>query len=291
MPYLQKDFKTVRRVLAINDLSGHSHTSLMVVIPIMQSMGITVTALPTAILSSNTEQNGFSLVEMTPHLPVFFKQWKDLKLKFDAIYSGFLCSEQQIEIVMQSIKQFIHSELTIIVDPVMADNGELYPCFKPDIIKAMRRLISAADVITPNLTEAAFLLEQEYHSNLTENDVKSYCMKLTESGPNRVVITNVPVPDKPKLTSAVGYDRKLNLFHRSICRCLPIQYPGTGDIFTSVLTAQLLKGTEFFSAIDITVKFVFRAMQMTRKLQTPPREGIALEHVLKYLPIKPKSIQ
>ncbi|MFO7659989.1 MAG: pyridoxamine kinase [Candidatus Cloacimonadaceae bacterium] len=273
-----------QRVLAIHDLSGHSHTSLMAIIPILNYYGIGVTALPTAILSSNTEQNGFQLVEMTSHLNGFLQQWKQLKLSFDAIYSGFLCSPEQVEIVLEAMQKFKKNKTLILVDPVMADDGKLYACFRKSIIASMKKLITHADIITPNLTEAAFLLGEKYQNQVPAWLAKQWCKRLSDLGPRQVIITNVPVFENPDRTSVICYDKDTDSFYRAFCNYLPVIYPGSGDIFACVLLALLLKGVELSRAINKTVCFVSRAMQLTMEQNSPAREGIRLEQALKLLP-------
>ncbi len=275
---------SVRRVLAINDLSGHSHTSLMAVIPIMSRFGIAVTALPTAILSSNTEHGGFVLADMTPHLNSFISHWATMKLSFTAIYSGFLGSEQQVEIVLRAMETFGKKQTLVVVDPVMADNGKLYPCFNKSIIQSMQRLVAHADLITPNLTEAAFLLGEPFKQNLSFREAKTWCRRLAGLGPRMVLITNVALQKESGRTSVIAYDSWSDSFKRSVCSYLPVNYPGTGDIFTSVLTALLLNDTELFDAVSRTVRFVSKAMKITIQAGTPPNDGIALEQALAFLP-------
>jgi pyridoxine kinase len=273
-----------RRALVINDLAGHSHTSLMAVIPIMQTMGIGVTALPTALLSSNTELEGFKLIELTERLEGFLQHWQKLGLSFDAIYSGFLSSSRQVSLVLKALKLFAQPQTLIVVDPVMADNGELYPCFRQDIVREMRSLVQRADIITPNLTEAALLLGEEYQAELETEQVKNMCRRLAELGPGKVVITSYFKPGRQDKTCVIAYDSEAKSFHLRSCSYLPVNYPGSGDIFTALLTALLLNGMELFPAIDTTVRFISRAMQLTLRLGTPAQEGICLEQALALLP-------
>ncbi len=272
-----------KRVLAIHDLSGFSHTSLMAVIPIMNRLGISVCALPTAILSSNTENEGYQLVDMTNHLEAFLEHWSKLHLKFDAVYSGFLSSEHQVEIVIKAIAMFRKSPQLIVVDPVMADDGVLYSCFNRNIISSMRKLITYADVITPNLTEAALLLDKKYNAEIDVREVKAWCKKLAELGPKYVVVTSVPVKTDKTKTSVISYNRISDRFAKMTCEYLPVNYPGTGDIFTSVLTANLLRGIELKSAIRIAVQFVSKAIKLTMVMHKPTQEGICLEKSINLL--------
>lgn len=274
----------LRRVLVIHDLSGHSHTSLMAVIPILQSLGIGVTVLPTAVLSSNTEQEGFELIELTERLESFLQHWRKLDLSFDAIYSGFLSSSRQVSLVLKAFQMFARTQPLHVVDPVMADNGELYPCFTQQIVSDMLNLVRRADIITPNLTEAALLLGEKYQTELSIRQVKNMCYKLSELGPGKVVITSYFKPGRQDQTAVVAYDKSSESFHLRSCCYLPVNYPGSGDIFTALLTALLLNGMEFFPAIDVTVQFISKAMRLTMQLGTPPKAGICLEQALHLLP-------
>jgi pyridoxine kinase len=272
-----------RRVLAIHDLSGFSQTSLMAIIPILNSAGIAVCALPTAVLSSNTEQPGFQMVDMTPYLTGFTNQWQQLGLSFTAIYSGFLGSELQVSLVLQTLDKFRTESTLVIVDPVMGDDGNLYPCFDAGIVPAMLKLVVQADVVTPNITEAALLLNQKYAPDISIHTVKAWCKSLSELGPQYVCITSVPVRGKPDTTSVIAYNRRTSGFYKCTCPYLPVIYPGTGDIFTAVLTANMLNGLSFEKAVHRAVRFVYKAIGITMQAQTPPAEGIRLEKALRYL--------
>lgn len=271
------------RILAIHDLAGFSRTSLMAVIPIMTQAGITVCALPTAILSSNTEQAGFQMLDMTAHLGGFIRQWSDLKLSFAAIYSGFLASERQVDLVLQALDVFHRETTLVVVDPVMGDNGSLYPCFDAGIVTAMQKLVCRADVITPNVTEAALLLQQKYPPALAISTAQDWCIALSESGPRYVCITGIAWQQKTPRNLVIAYDRLSRSFHSSSCPYLPVSYPGTGDIFTAVSTAHLLRGIPFAEALNQAVQFVYQALQISIQTQTPEAEGICLEKALRYL--------
>ncbi len=272
------------RVLAIHDLSGHSHTSLMAVIPILQSLGLSVTALPTAVLSSNTEQPGFRQFDLTGQMEAFTRHWMKLGLRFDAIYSGFLSSEQQADIVIRTIERFRQNQPLVVVDPVMADNGKLYPCFRKGIIPAMRKLAALAGLITPNLTEAALLLGEPCQPKPTASLVRDWCFRLAELGPGLVVITSVPLGTGGQRTSAACFDRDRQAFRRISCPCLPGDFPGRGDIFTSLLTGLLLQGADFFTAARRTVNFLTKAIEITIANGSPVADGICLERALHLLP-------
>lgn len=282
-PKFQTMCQATPRVLAINDLSGFSHTSLMAIIPVLNSLGISVCALPTAVLSSNTEHKGYQLIDCSTKLDSFLQHWSELKLSFGAIYSGFLSNEKQVDLVEQAIELFADKETLVIIDPVMGDDGKLYDCFDQSIIHSMQRLIKQANIITPNLTEASLLLGESYNPQLSLKQVKSMCIALAKQGPDNVVITSVPVIADISKTAVVCYNKTSDKFSTITCRYLPVNYPGTGDVFASVLTGLMLKGYCLTDAIRKTVAFVYRAIELTIAQKTPPQEGICLEKSLKLL--------
>jgi pyridoxine kinase len=165
----------------------------------------------------------------------------------------------------------------------MGDDGSLYPCFDTAIVDAMQKLVCQADLITPNLTEAALLLQQEYAPAVPVSTVKKWCKKLAAAGPRYVCITSVPVPGKPSHTSVIAFNRAEDKFHKFTCPYLPVNFPGTGDIFTSVLTAHLLNGLPFRQAAGRAVRFIYKAIVITAQAHTPPLEGIRLEKALRFV--------
>ena len=179
-------YGTIKKVAAIHDLSGFGRSSLTAIIPTLSSMGVQVCPLPTAILSNHT--GGFpsySYVDLTDSMEDFIDQWKALDLQFDAIYSGFLGSVKQIEIVSGFIDHFGNQQNLVVVDPVMGDNGALYSSFTPEIIPEMRKLIQKADLITPNYTEAAYLLGEEQRPEaFSDERAKTWLHQLSDFDPH-----------------------------------------------------------------------------------------------------------
>ena len=200
--------RTVNRVAAIHDLSGFGRSSLSVVIPILSTMGVEVCAVPTAVLSSHTDIEGYAFLDLTDYLEEHINHWRKLGIEFDCIYSGFLGSPRQIKIVSKFIDDFSSNNPLVVIDPVMADNGMLYSTMTMEMVTQMRELIKKADIITPNFTEAAFLLDEEYNLDITEKEVKNWLVGLSEMGPKIVIITSVPEPDLSKNTSVIAYNRE-----------------------------------------------------------------------------------
>lgn len=283
----------VKRVAAIHDLSGYGKVSLTVVIPILSSMGFQVCPLPTAVLSSNTEVPGFKFVDLTDHMRSFIEHWKALKLEFSAIYSGFLGSHLQIEIVKEFIDHFRQDNQLVVVDPVLGDDGKLYDSMTPDMVSEMKTLISRADIITPNLTEACALLDLKYNEKMNESELKKQLKALSEKGPRIVIITNVNKSDRKKQTFVYAYNRNDKRFWKVQCDYIPAHYPGTGDTFTSVLTGCLMQGDSLPVALDRAVQFISIAVRATYGHDHDPRGGIFLERVLPNLsaPFQPSSFE
>ncbi len=283
----------VKRIAAIHDLSGIGRVSLTVVIPILSSMGFQVCPLPTAVLSNHTQYPQFSFHDLTDEMPVIINEWKKLNISFDAIYTGYLGSPRQIQIVSEFIKDFRRMETLVMIDPVLGDNGKLYTNFDEIMIKEMRKLIKDADVITPNLTELFFLLDKPFKADNSDKEIKEYLFQLSEKGPEIVIITSVPVKDDSHRTSVYAYDRRGDKYWKVTCDYLPAHYPGTGDTFTSVITGSLLQGDSLPIALDRATQFILQGIRATFGYEYDNRNGILLEKVLHNLdmPIQNSSYE
>jgi len=271
----------VRRVAAIHDLSGFGRSSLSVVIPILSTMGIQVCAVPTAVLSTHT--GGFaeySFVDLTESMESFIEHWRKLKLEFDAIYSGFLGSPRQVEIISRFIDDFSGENTLVVVDPVLGDDGKLYKTMGDEMVRQMKGLISGADIITPNFTEAAYLLDEPYNPRVTEQEMKERLVRLAAMGPDIVIITSVPDPEQSKNTMVMAYNRSDGRFWKVSCVYIPASFPGTGDVFTSVIVGSLLQGDSLPVAMDRGVQFITAAIRASYGFKYPLREGVLLERVL-----------
>jgi pyridoxine kinase len=202
-------------------------------------------------------------------------------------------SAKQIDIVRGFIRDFQHSDQLIMVDPVLGDNGKLYHSFSPEMVEKMKELVCDANVITPNLTEAALLLDEPYSENLSEAVLKDWVLRLSAFGPQTVIITSAPVTDRRGKTSVVAYNSTDNRYWKVVCDYLPASYPGTGDAFASVITGSLIQGDSLPIAIDRAVQFISIAVRATFGYNYQPSEGILLEKVLSSLnaPVQISSYQ
>ncbi|MDR1871257.1 MAG: pyridoxamine kinase [Deltaproteobacteria bacterium] len=277
------------RVAAIHDLSGFGRCSLTVVIPILSTMGLEVCPLPTAVLSAHTGISGFKIFDLTSQLPDFIKHWADLGLKFDGIYSGFLGSAEQADMVSSFIDRFGGPDCLAVVDPVMADFGRLYASMPPEMIGEMRKLAQKAQVITPNITEAAFMLDRPVPSSLNEAEVKEWLKALADLGPAMPVITSLPLASRPDKSVVAAYNREDGRFWLAGRPQVPTQYHGTGDIFSSVLTGSLLQGDSLPVALDRSCQFVATAIRTTFGYSGLSHHEILLERALPTLFTPPES--
>lgn len=268
------------KVAAIHDLSGVGRCSLSVILPILSVQGIQVCPVPTAILSAHT--GGFGEVvmrDLTDYLTPALEHYKRLDYKFDCIYSGFLASKDQVDHCKSFFEHY--SDSLKVVDPVMADHGKPYKTCTPELRQGMGRLVEIADIITPNVTEAAMLLgENPYQPELTSRQMKSFLVRLSELGPEIVVITGV-YSDGCYLN--IGFEREHSKFWKVPYNMINASYPGTGDAFASVLTGSILRGDSLPIAMNRATAFLELAIKTTYSYSTDTRDGIMLESCLHYL--------
>lgn len=272
--------KGVQRVAAIHDLSGFGKASLTVVIPVLSAMGIQVCPLPTAILSTHTGFENFTFLDLTEQMRPIINHWKNLKIWFDCIYSGFLGSPKQIDIVSDFILEFSTEDQLVVVDPVMGDDGELYPTMGSEIVEKMKELVRIADLITPNITEASLLLGKPVRKSMEHEEVKDWLRELATIGPQMVVITSAALRGDSSIC-VLAYNRESDKFWKIQHKYVPAHFAGTGDMFTSVLVGSLLQGENFPVSIERAVEFVRLAIQATYGYDRDVlKDGIVLEKVL-----------
>lgn len=272
-------------VAAIHDLSGFGRTSLAVAIPILSTMGAQVYSLPTAVLSSETGAfDDFVFVDLTHAMTGFLDHWDRLGAKFDAVYSGFLGSPAQVELVARCIGNNLLPGGFAVVDPVLGDNGQLDATMTMDMVERMRWLITRAHCITPNLTEAAFLLGEKFpEEELSAGTLREWLARLSDMGPEKVIITSASLSKNGRKTAVAAYDRPRGMYWQVACDYIPAFYPGTGDTFASVVTGSLLQGDSLPVAIDRAAQFVTLGIKATFGHDLPARNGILLERVLRTL--------
>ncbi len=285
----------IKRVAAIHDLSCLGRCALTVIIPVLSAMGIQTVPVPTALLSTHT--GGFENMffeDLTRHMAEIGKHLRSINTDFDAIYSGFLGSEEQIDTLLGFIKDFSvkndGKKTFIAVDPVMGDDGELYSTYNTSLMHGMSRLCYGADLITPNLTEACFLSGEKYPQESLgveeATEIAEHLLtKLSASfGAERTVITGVEAVEADGEKQIITASRNRSgesFFHRTLL--LPRSYPGTGDAFASVLLGKLLCGVRFEDASAEASEFVSLVTKFSAQYKTPIRDGLVIEPCLSLL--------
>ena len=270
--------KRPARVAAIHDLSGFGRCSISVILPVLSAMGVQVCPVPTAVLSSHTGGLGDPVIrDLTDYIEPALRHYQSLGVEFEAVYTGFLGSGEQVDCCLEFFKAY-HKALKI-VDPVMGDNGRPYRTCTPELRRRMSELAAAADIITPNITEAAMLLEESYPAApLTRSEAKSMLLRLSHMGPKRVVITGAELAQGG--LASLGYDGENGSFWYVPCEYIPVHYPGCGDIYASVLLGAELSGASLPIAMARAAAFTELCVKTTYSYGSDPRYGVMLESVL-----------
>ncbi len=272
----------MKRVITVQDISCVGKCSLTVALPVISAMGVEACVLPTAVLSTHTAFKGFTFRDLTADISAITSHWKQEKIGFDAIYTGYLGSFEQIELMHSLIADFGGGSTRVIVDPCMGDNGALYSGFTPDFAKAMAGLCSKADVIVPNLTEASFMLDVPYvAAGYTKEYIEDLVQKLAGLGSRRVVLKGVSFDDKK--IGIVSYDSQNQKISWYFHERMPQSFHGTGDIFASVLTGALVRGFELQEACRLAADFVVEAIRATLSHKDYNWYGVDFESAIPFL--------
>lgn len=271
---------TQKRVITIQDISCIGKCSLTVALPILSAAGIETSILPTAILSTHTGGfTGYTFRDLTEDVKPITEHWKTLGVKTDAIYTGYLGSEEQQQLIAGIFKDFKDSGTVILVDPAMADQGKLYPAFDERFALGMRDLCKLADIIAPNLTEASFMLEKPYPGDdYDQAYIEETLRELAALGPAQVVLTGISFT--PGKLGAASYDRRLDRFDYYFTEKVEGYYHGTGDIYSSALLAGILNNKYLADSIRIACEFTVAAIRRTRDAATDVKYGVDFEHEL-----------
>ena len=272
----------MKRIITVQDISCVGKCSLTVALPVISAMGVEACVLPTAVLSTHTAFKGFTFRDLTGDISSITNHWKQEKIGFDAIYTGYLGSFEQINLMQAFINDFGGGGTRVIVDPCMGDNGSLYSGFTKDFAAAMARLCSKADVIVPNLTEASFMLGIPYVAQgYTKEYIEDLLKKLSELGARKIVLKGVSFDDK-KLGIAT-YDSQTEKITWYFHEKMPQNFHGTGDIFASVLTGALVRGLTIEKACRLAADFVVEAIKATLSHKDYNWYGVDFESAIPYL--------
>lgn len=265
----------MKRILTIQDISCLGKCSLTVALPLLSAMGVEAVILPTAVLSTHTMFEGFTVKDLSDQLEPITAHWKQQGFKFDAIYTGYLGTEEEIEEVKKIIKEFADENTLVFIDPAMGDNGKLYPAFDLAYAKRNATLCGIADVIVPNITEAAFMTGIEYKEEYDEDYVKTLLKALVDLGTKTAILTGVSLSDGK--TGAMGLDSVTGEYFVYQNDKIPAAYHGTGDIFSSVCVGALMRGLSRVDAIKIAADYTANTIAVTMNNPAKPWYGVDFE--------------
>ena len=281
----------MKRIITVQDISCVGKCSLTVALPIISAMGVEACVLPTAVLSTHTAFKGFTFRDLTSDIQPICDHWKNEKIHFDAIYTGYLGSFEQLDLMHKLIADFGGGDTLAIVDPCMADNGKLYPGFTQEFAFAMAKLCGKADVIVPNLTEASFMLGIPYvESGYDEEYIKDILKKLAALGAKKIVLKGVEFDkdqeDLKGIDGKIGiasYDAETGTFDWYFHKKMPQSFHGTGDIFASVLTGALMRGLSLQKSYSLAGDFVVESIKETLSHEDYNWYGVDFEAAFPYL--------
>ena len=265
-----------KKIAVINDFCGFGRCSISVSLPIISAMKIQCCPLPTSVFSNHTGYESYYRTDYTEHMNAYMDEWEKLDLHFNGILTGYLASPEQIDIVKHFIERFKRNGTVTVVDPVMGDDGRLYPAYSPLLAERMRSLVAYADILTPNLTEACILTDTEYREDMREEELFTICKRLSKLGPKRIVISGLECDgDLKNYVYEAGKEPRLVREHKvGPCRA------GTGDVFSSMIAADVVNGKSLVEAVTHASAFIAKVLRRTVELDIPKADGICFEEFL-----------
>ena len=269
----------LKRIAAVHDLSGLGKCSLTVALPVISAAGVECACIPTALLSTHTgEFTGWTLRDLTDEMLPIARHWKRTGAQFDGVYTGYLANPAQAQTLEQVIDLISNPETTLIVDPVMADNGSYYSNMGEEMCAAFRHLIRRADVITPNITEAALLTGMDYTPDGHDEEyLRRMFDSLAAMGPRMIAVTGIR---SGGMIGNAAYDAQTGETFRALRPMHEGLFYGTGDIFASSLAALLVRGADLPSALEIATALTDDSIARSLRHDTPRRFGVDFEGAL-----------
>lgn len=271
----------MKRIVTVQDISAVGKCSLTVALPIISACGVECAVMPTAVLSTHTQFSGFTFHDLTGEMRPIAAHWKKEGLGFEAIYTGYLGSEEQIEIVSEFFDSFRGESTAIVVDPAMADNGKLYYGFTPEFALKMASLCGKADLILPNLTEACFMLGVPYPEAYDQAYIRDLLVKLCGLGAKSAALTGVSY-EEGKIGFEM-YDSASGKFTSYFGPYLPVAFHGTGDIFASTAVGALSRGMSAFDSLSLAVDYTYECIRLTMADPDHPTYGVNFEEAIPFL--------
>lgn len=277
----------MKRIASIQDFSCIGSCSQTIALPVLSAMGVECAALPTALLSAHTAFDGFVSLDLTLQLPAIMAHWRAMHLRFDAVYTGYLASAEQVGLVGALLDGMDERPALTLIDPVMGDNGALYAGFSDAFPQAMRALCGRADVLTPNVTEACLLTGTAYSPVQDEAQTRRLLERLLELGCRAAVLTGLRV-DGDMAVAALQRDGTGTLVRTSY---IPEVFHGTGDLFASTCAGALVQGAPLERAVRLAADYV--ALTLRRTVQAPDRRwyGVNFQETLPELMARWQNIK
>mgnify|MGYP002512967040 CR=1 FL=1 len=266
-----------KKIAVINDISGFGRCSITVAMPVISAMRIQCCLVPTSIFSNHTGYPDYFFDDYTAKMPEYIDKWKKLDREFEGIYSGFLGSVEQIDIVRAFIRDFKTERTRVIVDPVMGDHGKTYATYTEEMCREMKRLAECADILTPNLTEACILTDTPYSDgHWTMRELTAMAEAIRETGPEKIVITGIRQGDfVANLVYEAGEEPRILRSHR-----VGSERAGTGDVFSSIIAADAVNQVPFARSVKKAGDFVKKCILRSEELHIPRPDGVCFEEYL-----------
>ncbi len=252
----------MKRIVTIQDISCVGKCSLTVALPVISACSVEAAVIPTAVLSTHTAFNNFTFRDLTDEITPVTEVWKKEGITFDAIYTGYLGSFRQLQLMDKLFDDFRTDSNLIFIDPVMGDHGKLYPGFSQEFADSMARLCGKGDIIVPNLTEACFMLHEEYiPSGYSEEYIKNILRRLSALGCKNAVLTGVSF-EEGKI-GIMAYNRETDKFSSYFAEKINISFHGTGDVFSSACVGALMRGLSLEGALRTSVNYTVASIKAT----------------------------
>ena len=270
----------MKRILTIQDISCLGKCSLTIALPVLSALGSEAVILPTALLSTHTMFKNFTVKDLSDQIEPITKHWLSEGVRFDAIYTGYLGTIGQIDQMKEIFRTFGGNDTVIFVDPVMADNGKLYPSFDMEYAKKNTELCSLADIIVPNITEASFMTDMEYREEKDHDEayIREMLGRLADLGARFSVLTGVSL--EPGKTGVMGYDRETDEYYLFQNDKVNATFHGTGDLFSSTCIGEIMRGKSWKDAMRIACRYTAHTIEVTMKDPKKPWYGVNFEETL-----------
>jgi pyridoxine kinase len=272
----------MKRILTVQDISCLGKCSITIALPVISALGVECVILPTAVLSNHTLFKSFTVKDLSDQIVPISQQWQSEGVEFDAIYTGYLGSIEQIDMMKDLFRTFGNGDDKLIfVDPVMADNGKLYPAFDMEYARKNTELCSHADIIVPNITEACIMTGTEYREEYDESYVKDLLSKVVKLGARVSVLTGVSLSEGK--TGVLGYDKVKDEYCVYQNDKINAIFHGTGDLFSSTMIGEIMHGKDWKDAVRIAADYTAHTIDVTMKDPKKPWYGVNFEETIPYL--------